>query len=91
MIYIGAVKRHPYVLIALSGLLVCGAVWGVLGNKVPAENAAPARIKVAVATFNSTPFTYYLDTIFTVHYQQYHYAIILRRFLIPRTTAEAKE
>ncbi len=72
MIYVGAVKRHPYVLIALSGLLVCGAVWGVLGNKAPAENAAPARIKVAVATFNSTPFTYYLDTIFAVHYQQYH-------------------
>lgn len=63
MIYVGAVKRHPYVLIALSGLLVCGAVWGVLGNKAPAENAAPAPIKVAVATVNSTPFTYYLDTI----------------------------
>ncbi len=26
MIYVGAVKRHPYVLIALSGLLVCGAL-----------------------------------------------------------------
>lgn len=63
MIRIGAAKRHPFILLALSGLLVCGAVWAVRGNTAPAESAAPSPIKVAIATVASTPFTYYLDTI----------------------------
>ncbi|MBX8576814.1 efflux RND transporter periplasmic adaptor subunit [Pseudomonas cichorii] len=64
MIDVGAARRHPLIVLLLSGLVMLGSIWTFRTSTAqPVDTATVTPVKVAVARVDSAPFTDYLEAI----------------------------